>query len=1100
MANLSVKLSLDASGYTSGIREANNATKAYTNQISDMTKNLPNAKREMNQIKKEAQNLAVAIAQMSDAEKQSAEGQALIRHFNEIRARGAELVDAIGDVNAEMKALASDTSNLDAAKQALGVFGNTLSSVAGVIGLVTGEEEKMKKAVVMFTTVQSVLNTVTSISNALNKSSILVLKTKAIQQKAAAVATKLETAAQSQNVIVSKAATVAMKAFNAVVKANPIGLLITALITVVSLFAAFASGADDATDSMDDQKKASEELEEQHKKMAETIGEKVAETTTSFLTLQHQWTSLKTEAEQKKWIDDNASSFKKLGLNIMTVAQAQKVFVEQADDVLKLMQLMGQMAGLEAAQMDIWKDYYVKKVTRERGRTVRQYTEAGDIEKSDYALMKAIGREGVDYVTEKVTRSTGSVSAGTYAQYVEEIVKVTDKGVALINKKKQEISDKYNKIWDDAAYKVAENQVSGLNDEWKEIAVEVEKTRAGINKAAGATLVFDPLAYDPYEKSTDKTPKTKRTTQKRTVTKEHKETIKKEADKSTKEVKVGLEALEAQAQELEKQRKALIDTTTGKVAAGNEAEFNRLTKELTEVNQKIENANKLLHPEEKKEEILSYTEQLSKEIDEYKKEYELLMSKGKGSILDEDKARVNEIQNIIKEKSKQLEQANNILNDLTTEVILPEDKLIDDKIKEYQDIIDKNQLEIRINPTLSTVEKTKLKNEMDEARENKAKWEDAKEQRAAGSQYVIPEVTIGSKEKIDKKFEEYRKQVEAKWNDMQPNLSSRLKPIKLDDLLFSTEKNLLDSQESIYEWAETGINKVKDLFDKGLLPAKRAKDLIKHFNDELKKNHIDHIKVDIEANTTKFVKQMSEDTFNAIGTVNSLVSAWTSMEDTLDSNATSWQKFMAVVQMVEATYNSIIGTIEIVKSVLEALDLVKKKDIATTEENIAAKSAETTVQVTDTVAKTADVAASEAQVVTNQQVSQSNLQEATSASAAAVAEGTKSGAKMPFPANIIAIAAIMAAIVGALAMATKFKFAEGGVVGGHSYYGDKILARVNSRELVTNEKQQRKIWNAMNEKQLVYGNTQHVVVEGVVRGKDLMLVQRNYDTKTNRAK
>lgn len=42
------------------------------------------------------------------------------------------------------------------------------------------------------------------------------------------------------------------------------------------------------------------------------------------------------------------------------------------------------------------------------------------------------------------------------------------------------------------------------------------------------------------------------------------------------------------------------------------------------------------------------------------------------------------------------------------------------------------------------------------------------------------------------------------------------------------------------------------------------------------------------------------------------------------------------------------------------------------------------------------------------------------------------------------------------------KFADGGIVGGTSFYGDKILARVNSGELILNKKQQERVYGAMN--------------------------------------
>lgn len=60
----------------------------------------------------------------------------------------------------------------------------------------------------------------------------------------------------------------------------------------------------------------------------------------------------------------------------------------------------------------------------------------------------------------------------------------------------------------------------------------------------------------------------------------------------------------------------------------------------------------------------------------------------------------------------------------------------------------------------------------------------------------------------------------------------------------------------------------------------------------------------------------------------------------------------------------------------------------------------------------------------------------------------------------IAVVASIASVVGALAAIPKFE--RGGIVSGSSYYGDKILARVNSGELIANEAQQRRIWQEMN--------------------------------------
>lgn len=89
----------------------------------------------------------------------------------------------------------------------------------------------------------------------------------------------------------------------------------------------------------------------------------------------------------------------------------------------------------------------------------------------------------------------------------------------------------------------------------------------------------------------------------------------------------------------------------------------------------------------------------------------------------------------------------------------------------------------------------------------------------------------------------------------------------------------------------------------------------------------------------------------------------------------------------------------------------------------------------------------------------------------------------------IGVIAAIASVVGALASIPKF--ATGGIVGGNSPYGDKILARVNSGEMIANAQQQRKIWEAMNQGQadrLQQALQVNVHIKETVRGRDLKRV------------
>lgn len=82
--------------------------------------------------------------------------------------------------------------------------------------------------------------------------------------------------------------------------------------------------------------------------------------------------------------------------------------------------------------------------------------------------------------------------------------------------------------------------------------------------------------------------------------------------------------------------------------------------------------------------------------------------------------------------------------------------------------------------------------------------------------------------------------------------------------------------------------------------------------------------------------------------------------------------------------------------------------------------------------------------------------EATANAEAATTGAASAVSSIPFVGPAMAIAAVIS-LIATLAKAPKF--ASGGVVGGNSYYGDKILARVNSGELILNRQQQASLYN-----------------------------------------
>lgn len=139
---------------------------------------------------------------------------------------------------------------------------------------------------------------------------------------------------------------------------------------------------------------------------------------------------------------------------------------------------------------------------------------------------------------------------------------------------------------------------------------------------------------------------------------------------------------------------------------------------------------------------------------------------------------------------------------------------------------------------------------------------------------------------------------------------------------------------------------------------------------------------------------------------------------------------------------------------------------------------------TSTAAAAADTAA------TSQEVANSSAK-TTASSGEAIAGATASGAKMPFPMNLVAIAAGVAAVIAALATISG-SFADGGIIQGANTHGDQLLARVNAGEMILNGSQQRNLFNLLDGGT---GSNMSGQVEFKISGSALKGVLRNYDNK-----
>ena len=112
-------------------------------------------------------------------------------------------------------------------------------------------------------------------------------------------------------------------------------------------------------------------------------------------------------------------------------------------------------------------------------------------------------------------------------------------------------------------------------------------------------------------------------------------------------------------------------------------------------------------------------------------------------------------------------------------------------------------------------------------------------------------------------------------------------------------------------------------------------------------------------------------------------------------------------------------------------------------------------------------------------------------------EGIASQSKLPWPMNLIAMAATAAGLIASIANIPKF--ANGGIFTGNSFIGDMNIARVNSGEMILNNRQQRNLFNLLNGNGgITNDNVKEIKLK--IEGRDLVSVINSENFRTSKFK
>lgn len=203
---------------------------------------------------------------------------------------------------------------------------------------------------------------------------------------------------------------------------------------------------------------------------------------------------------------------------------------------------------------------------------------------------------------------------------------------------------------------------------------------------------------------------------------------------------------------------------------------------------------------------------------------------------------------------------------------------------------------------------------------------------------------------------------------------------------------------------------------------------------------------------------------SAVHGVDGVTSSVERLKETLsDVDASGWDKFIAAFEVLEGVTNTIFSVADGIRELTEA-----------TKAAAAVRKAQASAE------------------------RQEAAQSVTANTAVAASEAGKTAAKTPMPlfAKIAAVGMAIAAVIAAFA--TLPKFAKGGVVGGNSRRGDKVLARLNSGEGVLTDQGMANL-DALAGAAAHPATNIHITGELTASGRSLRLVldrQARHDSRT----
>lgn len=258
-----------------GVKEKFNDLGRQIEKFSTKMNNGLNVKAQSKQIQMQLTEVATAYRSLSKEEQSSAEGKWLKQYMNELTVMGGKAKDTIGDMQAQISAMASDTPILAGMAQATSLVADGFTIAKGAASAFGVSEENLAKLQKELTSLMAISNAAMNIKNALTNQGAIQTAILSVKIKANILLTELQAAATGKAGLAAKGAAVAQAIWNKTVMAHPF-IAVTAAVTALAL------AIYNLTRKTSEQEKEEEKAIERHQQLGEVLREGVNHATNSI--------------------------------------------------------------------------------------------------------------------------------------------------------------------------------------------------------------------------------------------------------------------------------------------------------------------------------------------------------------------------------------------------------------------------------------------------------------------------------------------------------------------------------------------------------------------------------------------------------------------------------------------------------------------------------------------------------------------------------------------------------------------------------------------------------------------------------------------------